>query len=167
MRKLACVLLICIGCISQAQDKRGPSTPEERQRFLALVQKMEDAPLDESLRPEIGWGLKWLVDIPDISVSVCTAPFGKFWDEKYKAVPDHFVAIFTFAMAAQVIEHPETANDKAAQNIAGMEAVLKSYQSVLKSKPQAHSKNLDELLQKQVDGKLADFVRDATAKGCK
>jgi hypothetical protein len=162
-------LLLLASCTVtvNAQAQRGPSTPDERQRMLALVQKMEQAPLDQSLRPEIEWGLKWLVEIPDITVSVCTAPFGKFWDEKYKGVPDHFVGLFTFAMAAYVIQHPDGANDKVAQYIAGMESVLGAYQSVLKSKPNAHSKNLDDLVQKQSEGKLADFIRDASAKGCK
>ena len=163
---VTCLLVLSAGFI-HAQNKRGPSTPEERQRMVALVHSMEQAPLDDSLRPEISWTLKWLVEVPDISVSVCTGPFGKFWDEKYKHVPDHFVAQYTFAMAAFLIEHPDATNDKVAQYIAGMENVLRAYQSVLKAKPQAHSKNLDELLQKQSEGKLADFVREASAAKCK
>lgn len=168
MKNFVCLLLLAVCSIAAtAQNQRGPSSPEERQRMVALVHKMEHAPLDPALRPEVEWGLKWLVEIPDITVSVCTGPFGKFWDEKYKAVPDHFVGIFTFAMAAYVIEHPDSANDRVAQYIAGMESVLRSYQSVLQSKSDAHSKNLDDLLKKQSDGKLADFIRDASAKKCK
>jgi hypothetical protein len=169
LRKLLCLLLMSAFCLSiHAQDQRGPSTPEERQRMVALVHKMEQAPNDESLRPEIEWALKWLVEIPDISVSVCTAPFGKFWKEKYKGVPDHFVAQFTFAMAAFIIEHPDAArnNDKVAQYTAGMESVLRAYQSVLKNNPKARSRNLDDLLQKQKEGKLGDFIRSASEE-CK
>ena len=91
--------------------------------MVTLVSKMEQAPLDNNLRPEISWGIKWLAEIPDITVSVCSAPFGKFWDEKYKGVSDHFVAQFTFAMAAFVIQHPASANDMVAQYTAGIEWV--------------------------------------------
>lgn len=172
LQKPIFLLLIVIFCLpSFALNPRGPSTLEERQRLVALVHKMEQNPVDLSLQSEKEWALRWLVEVPDITVSICSAPFGKFWDEKYKAVPDHFIGLYTFAMAASVIERPETAGDspeqKLAQSEAGIKAVLLGYQSLLKTNSKARSKNLDDLVQKENDGKLTDFIRDASAQKCK
>jgi hypothetical protein len=71
----------------------------------------------------------------------------------------------TFGSAAYIIEHPDKAGDLDAQFIAGVESALKSYGSIVKSEPEAKSKALDSLLEKQKEGKLADFVRSAS-KSC-
>jgi len=47
-----------------------------------------------------------------------------------------------------------------------VEGALRAYQSILKAKPEAKAKDLDELLQKQSQGTLVAYVRDAAAKGC-
>ncbi len=60
--------------------------------------------------------------------------------------------------AAFLIEHPEQADNYRAQSIAGMEGVLKAYSSIIKTDPQATAKLLDDLLEKQREGKLADAV---------
>ena len=67
--------------------------------------------------------------------------------------------------AAFALEHPDRASDGTAQNIGGMEGVLKAYSAILKSDPAAHAKSLDDLLQKQRQGKLADAVR-STVQSC-
>jgi hypothetical protein len=74
--------------VAQQQAQRGPSTSEERARFVTLTHKMEDSPLDPSLYEERKWGLVWLVQIPDITAEVCTAPLGDFQKRKYKYSPE-------------------------------------------------------------------------------
>ena len=64
------------------------------------------------------------------------------------------------------MEHPDKAKDQNAQFLAGVESTLKAYKAILESKPDAKSKGLDGLLEKQSHGTLADFVRDAAATGC-
>ena len=49
--------------------------------------------------------------------------------------------------------------------MAGVESALRSYSAIVKSDPDAKSKSLDALLEKQKQGKLAEFVRTAS-KGC-
>jgi carboxypeptidase Q len=163
---LALILLgVSAGIALQQQAQRGPSTPEERQRFVAIAQKMENAPLDGSLRKEREWGLQWLIQVPDITVELCIAPLGDFMNKKYK-YSSEIVTQITFSSGAFIIEHPGQAKDVAAQRLAGMEGALKAYQSILKTKPDARSKALDELLEKQRDGKLADHVQETASKGC-
>ncbi|HLK53360.1 MAG TPA: hypothetical protein VKU42_07880 [Candidatus Angelobacter sp.] len=132
---------------------------------MAITHKMEDSPLDEGLRNERAWALKWLVEIPDISVSVCIAPIDGPSKKKYKYSPELTVQL-TFSSAAFIIEHPDQAKDGDAQHLAGVEGAIKAYQSILKTKPDAKSKAMDDLLEKQHDGKLADYVQETWRANC-
>jgi hypothetical protein len=152
--------------VAQDEPKRAASTAEERQRFLALTRKLEQNPLDKSLYEDKKWAKDWLRDVPDINVNVC-APlmFGmQFVLEQNQYTPQLSYQA-TFGSAAYIIEHPDKAGDTAAQFVAGVESALKAYSAILKSDPQARSKALDSLLEKQKQGKLADFVHDAS-KSC-
>jgi hypothetical protein len=170
MRKAGLIPLIlfftAVLSFAQNEPKHAPSTKEERQRFLTLTRKLEQNPLDKSLYAEKTWAKKWLEDIPDINVNIC-APilFGlDFVTEQNRYTPQLSYQA-TFGSAAYIIEHPEKAGDTDAQFVAGVESALKSYSAIVKSDPDAKSKSLDSLLEKQKQGKLADFVRSAS-KGC-
>jgi len=170
MSKARVVLFILLSfsilSLCSAQDERAPSTREERQRFFALTRKLEQDPLDKSLYAEKKWAKQWLEDIPDINVNIC-APilFGvDFVTEQNKYTPQLSYQA-TFGSAAYIIEHPDKAGDLDAQFLAGVESALKSYSVIVKSEPQAKSKALDDVLEKQKQGKLADFVRSAS-KSC-
>jgi hypothetical protein len=160
------LFFLVVSCFAQDEAKRAPSTKDERQRFLTLTRKLEQNPLDKSLYADKIWAKKWLEDIPDINVNIC-APilFGMdFVTEQNKYTPQLSYQA-TFGSAAYIIEHPDKAGDTDAQFVAGVESALKSYSVIVKSNPDAKSKSLDALLEKQKQGKLADFVRSAS-KGC-
>lgn len=170
MRRSLLILLpvVFLSFFACAQDQdaptRGPSTPEERKRFVALVQKLEQSPLDKSLRPEVVWAEKWLNDIPDINVSICPAPLGNFADENYKYAGQVSVQ-FAFGMAVYLIQHPDKAADRTAQYLAGVQEALRTYRSILKAEPHAQSVSMDQLVAKDAEGTLTDFVGEA-AKLC-
>ena len=160
------LFFLCIFANAKTADKRGPSIPEERQRFVTIAHKLEQAPLDKNLYPERAWALRWLIEVPDVNVDVCTAPLGEFMKSgyKYASVIEGQLA---FSIGAFVIEHLGKPADDVAPLVAGVEGVLNAYKSILKSEPEAKSKALDNLLAKQREGKLAGFVREASKKGCK
>lgn len=159
-------ILLSIFACAQDQDApaRGPSTAEERKRFVALVQKLEQSPLDKSVRPEVAWAEKWLNDIPDINVSICSAPLGNLVEENYKYAGQISVQ-FAFGMAVYLIQHPDKAADRNAQYLAGVQEALRTYRSILKAEPRAQSGALDQLVAKDAEGTLTDFVHEA-AKLC-
>jgi hypothetical protein len=161
---------LAIHAAQDDQPKRAPSTAQERQRFLALTRKLEQNPLDKSLYADKKWAKQWLEDIPDININIC-APvlFGADFlreqaSEPYKYTPQLSYQA-TFGEAAYIIEHPDKKADTPAQYLAGVESALKAYSAIVKSDPSAKSKSLDDLLEKQKQGKLADFVHDAS-KDC-
>ena len=140
------------------------STPEDRQRLVAIAHKLEAAPLDSALAPEREWAVSWTVAAPDVHVRICPALLAGLRRPRYK-YRSEMLAQLLVSSAAFLIEHPEQASDSAAQSIGGMRGVLKAYSSIVKADPQASAKSLDALLEKQSQGKLAEAVREA-AKDC-
>jgi hypothetical protein len=135
------------------------STPEERQRLVTIARKLEAAPLDPALAPEKQWAVSWVVAAPDIHVRICPNLLADLRRPKYKyrsAIADQLL----ISSAAFLIEHPEQAEEIANQSIGGMEGVLKAYSAIIKADPQATAKSLDDLLEKQRQGKLAEAVRE-------
>lgn len=159
-------LLLFLGLVgittAQQQNERGPSTPEERKRFLEVTHRMEEAPLDTSLREEREWAVHWLIDIPDIQVTACPVLDGV--RPTYRYYPE-LNGQYSFSMAAFMIGHPDKAKDRVAVNVAGVEGALRAYRAILKSKPTATSRGMEELADKQKQGTLLKFVTEAT-KDC-
>src|SRR5205807_8421707 len=170
MRKPVLLLLMILafglGVNPQTAGKRGPSTQEERERFVKIARQLEQAPLDKNLYPEREWALQWLIEVPDVHVDVCTAPLGNFMIEKYKYA-SVIEGQLAFSIGAFVIKHLDKPANDVASLAAGVEGALHAYKSILQSDPDAKSNALDKLLMKQREGKLADFVREASKKGCK
>jgi len=165
MRRVAIVLVLAVAWgagTAAAQEQRGPSTPEERARFVQVAHKVEANPLDPALKEDARWALKWITDVPDIEVSLCPAPLGGLIGShsKYEAA---LFGDYALALGAFVIEHPDKAKDEAAVNLAGVTSALKAYQAILKQDPKATS----AVLKKQAKGELGDFVQKATREQCK
>jgi hypothetical protein len=158
---------------SSAKPERSPapekpaekhSTPEDRQRLLAIAHKLEAAPLDAALAPEREWAVSWVVAAPDIHVRICPSLLGDLRRPRYKYKAE-IGEQFLISSAAFLIEHPDQADNNRAQSVGGMEGVLKAYSAIVKAEPQATAKSLDALLEKQREGKLADVVWEI-AKTC-
>ena len=149
---------------AQDEPKRSPSTAEERKRFLALTHKLEESPLDKSLYAEKKWAKQWIEEIPDINVNVCPVLLGQeFMISRYKYAPNLQYQVM-FGNVAFLIEHPDKKDDTVAQYTAGVESALKAYKGILRADPEV-SRDMEDLLRKQTQGKLADFVKEAS-KAC-
>lgn len=143
--------------VAQEKPAEKHSTPEDRQRLVAIAHKLEAAPLDPALAPERQWAVSWTIAAPDVHVRICPALLGDLRRPTYK-YRSEMSAQLLISSAAFLIEHPEQADNYRAQRIGGVEGVLKAYGSIVKVEPQATAKSLDTLLQKQREGKLAEAV---------
>jgi hypothetical protein len=167
MRKAltAVVVLLALSLRVGAQEQnRALSTPEERARAVQLAQALEARPTDPSLRDEYKWLLRWAVEVPDLTVSICTANMP--WKDKYKQGGD-LAAVGLAATVAFVIQHPDEAKDAATAGLAAMESMLRAYQKIVEQAPKAHSKEMDEVVEIQRQGKLAEYIRSRWTKTCK
>jgi hypothetical protein len=160
------MLAVSAAAAGQNTPPRGSSTPEERARAVAIAHKLEAAPLDQSLTPEREWALRWLIEVPDVTVKVCAGVLGRdFLRTKYK-YSSNLVVQFTLSSAAFILEHPDKAGHQVATYTAGAEGVLKAYAAILRENPRAKWKALDDPLEKQGQGQLADYVRE-NSRTCK
>lgn len=136
------------------------SSPEDRQRFVSVVQRLEHAPLDPSLQDDRAWAVRWLTDAPDVSVEACLDPLGGVSEKDYAHAPA-IVVHYMIAMAAFIIENPAKANDPDAQQLAGVEGALNAYRAMRIARPNDKSAALEKLLEMQSRGELSGFVRKA------
>jgi hypothetical protein len=159
--------LAFVGCASSAyaQNKRGPSTPEERKRAVEMATFVEKNPLAKEAKDQRAALLYFLAEAPDITIKLCTNVLGESKRLKgdYEA---ELVGQLAFSQAKFVIENPDKAQDDAAVYLAGVEGVLRTWQAIKATKPKAKFALMEELLQKQHAGTLAEYVRDGM-KGCK
>jgi hypothetical protein len=160
---VAVVIFAFFGLRTAGAQDRGPSTPEERARAVKVAHQLETDPLAEGAREQRAWVVKWIIEIPDITVNVCFEYFGK--------VPDpprgHSVEIagqMIVSSAAFMIEHPDKVKDQQAVAKAGLLGSLKIYESVLKQDSTARWPYLDNLIQMLDQGKLDDYVSDTLTK---
>jgi len=162
------LLLVFLGfnLFSQSQEKRGPSTPEERAKAIQLARTLESDPLQPGNKDMRKWLTVWLIEVPDISVQVCGEELGPVFHEKdrdKKFVTEIFSQSM-FSSASFIIEHPDEAQNPVSVYTAGVEGSLKAYQSILKEHPEAKWPFLDDLIVKQQSGELSKYVEKATAK---
>ena|SRR5215208_6703693 len=163
---LILVVLAVMSCASSTYaQKRGPSTPEERKRAVEMATFLEEKPLAKEAKDYRASLLYFLADVPDITVKLCTNVLGESKRIKgdYEA---ELVGQLAYSQAKFVIENPEKAQDDAAVYLAGVEGVLRTWQSIKTAKPKAKFALMDELLQKQQTGTLAEYVK-AGMSGCK
>jgi hypothetical protein len=164
-RTATLLFAILFAAVAFAQQNRGPSTPEERTRAVQYAHDLESNPLGPQARSEREWLTRWLIEVPDITVGVCSALLGSSLPDKKNFGPEILSQLIN-SEAAFVIENPDKANDKFLVYTAGVSGALKVYEIILKDHPKAHSKGLDDLIARRDKGELQDHVREAM-KSCK
>jgi hypothetical protein len=159
-----CALLLAPFVSASAQEKRGPSTPEERKQALEFIQHFQPDPLNPNLKSEIQWVTIWAIEVPDVHMHLCLMV------DLPKGNRKHGQTLFTGLMMAQTafaIQHRDEQPDVNDEYQAGMEGLLQAYEKVLAANPKDRQPTLDDLLQKRTAGTLAQFVKDQAAAHCK
>ena len=161
---LALPLLLTSGLAAQ---KRGPSTPDERATAVKAAHLLESDPFNKDAKNAREWLTLWLVQIPDISIEVCSVYLKPLYDGKGKNYATEIATQMMFSSAAFVIEHPDQSHDRIAVNTAGLEGALKTYKSILKEKPKARWDFLDGLISRREKGELQAYVQEVANRDCK
>lgn len=157
----ALAFALALGCGAVSATAADPaSSAEDRRRFVSIAGQLEEAPLDRRLAAGRVWALGWLMEAPDISVTICANLWSGLLEEDYSH-GDVILLQSSFSMAAAMIERPDMANDPIAQQMAGAEGALEAYRSILRSTPRARSPFLDALIRTQSRGELRDFIGNA------
>jgi len=159
-----CALLLT-SLSSKSQEKRGPSTPEERQQALDHIHNWQSDPLGPQAKDQFGWVLKWFADVPDLTVHVCTV-FDKLPKGDKKDSATIFGGEF-MGQGAFVLENSDKKDDRQAEYVAGVQSALRVYELLVKTNPKDRQPYLDEVVQRREAGTLADYVKERAAVSCK
>jgi hypothetical protein len=151
--------------IVSTQSQRGPSTTEERATAVKTAKLLESDPFGKDSKKMRQWFTLWLIEVPDITVEACTAYFGPGGEKKYK-YSGELLTQTMFSGAAFIIEHPESASDRVAVNLAGVEGTLRMYTAMVRTEPKARHEFLDQLVAKQERGELRSYVEDIGKTAC-
>jgi len=163
LRILIAAALLAAAAPSLAAE-RGPSTPEERKRAVETTRKLERHPLARSSIEARRWLFQWIVDIPDIHVTSCQGPLDPLLKDEEDTFAQLLYVQSVFGMAAFQIENPKKEKDWVAVQTAGLESVLRAYQALLKSDPEATRPELERLAKARKAGKLRALVQKEMAK---
>ena len=88
---------------------RGPSTRKERARVVQMARDFETNPLSEEAKTARLWFMKWIKEVPDITVDPCPGlldPVDKS-EENYAA---GLILQIEISSAAFIVEHPDQAD---------------------------------------------------------
>ena len=160
-----CFALITVFLSQASAQSRGPSTAEERARVVQIAKSLRTDPTATAVQSDREWLLKWLIEVPDVSISLCPAILGDLGNSK-TGYPGALLATMMASQAAFVIENPNKAKDKSGAYLAGLEGALDGYQAIQAKDQNYRLPNMDDLLRKRADGKLQEYLRSAT-KRCK
>jgi len=168
MRKQSMLILVAflVAVTSlSAQQKRGPSTPEERTKAVQFAHDLENNPLGPQAKSEREWLLRWVMDVPDITVAFCPQILGTELSDKQPYGTEIRTQLM-FSQAAFLIENPDKTKDDLAIQTAGVNGSLRVYELILKDQPNARSKTLDEIIARRDMGTLQGFLQEAVER-CK
>jgi hypothetical protein len=159
--RLVTLLLGLLFTISTAaQQKRGPSTPEERTKAVQFARDLENNPLGPQAKSEREWLTLWLIEVPDITVEICPRLLGAQLPDK-KKFGTEILSQLMYSEAAFMIENVDRAKDSVSVHAAGISGALKVYEAILKEHPKAQLKSLDEIITRRDKGELQNHVQEA------
>lgn len=131
---------------------------DDKEMLIKAARFLEEKPFDKEAKNVRGWAVKWASDTKDVTVIICGGTATPLLDKKAK-FGSELLGQFLIAMTAFKLQNPE--KDENAAQLAGLESVLKTYETMLKENPKAKADSLEGLLAKRNNGELAKFVANA------
>ncbi|HEY0155621.1 MAG TPA: hypothetical protein VGB92_26775 [Longimicrobium sp.] len=167
--RMLMVSLVLAGCASGGQEGASttPASPAgagtQKSRIVEQVRSLESDPLQAGatqLRQRL---MRYFEEAPDITITVCSGVLDPIASSRQNHGNEIFVQQI-LSSGAFIIENPGMARDQAAVHAAGVEGALRTYESILRARPDARLPLLDQLVQLRARGELAAHVR--SRMGC-
>lgn len=157
-------LTLALGLAAPARAERGPSTPEERTRVVALSEAANRDPLGVMNSADGRWFMKWADDIPDYSFG---PDRGALWMDSGAAKGDlrrvlrfhHTLSTAAYQVQHQVFDPTRDPAQMEAKTMAGIDGLLRAYESLKDKRPENRSEVLDNALALRDQGKLATLYK--------
>jgi hypothetical protein len=155
---LVCAFLFC------SVHARGPSTAEERAEVIEHVRMLERDPLRENAEAARTELKDWTIEVPEIRFYRCDGLLGAALDDYPYA--HEFNDQVILSGAAFTLEHQDKMREPVAAYIAGVEGALRMYEVLRRSRPDASSVFLDDLITMRERGALAAHITGLANERC-
>jgi hypothetical protein len=146
-----------------AQTARGPATPEEIAHVEQIAATADKDPVAAMTSADGRWFQKWTYEVPDYNFGPDKAAFwlmngaakGEF---KRVVVFQHAVSTAAYQVKHRIQDPAKSPESLDATTVAGLEGVLRAYESMLATRPAIRSPELDAALAARDKGTLPQFV---------
>ena len=166
MKLVLCIsaLLICLGTgtvIAAAQDF-GPT------QLVQAAKLLEAQPFDKNAAAVRAVALRYVIETDDVSILICGGDITKPFLDKKNKNSSELIGQYTIAMAAFKLQNPSQKDNENAAQLAALESVLRTYETMVREKPKGKHAIMDEYIQKRDKGELKAVVEAANCtKGSK
>jgi hypothetical protein len=158
MKKLTIIFALLLIGLSALNAFGQDQKQKDREMLIKASRFLEEKPFDKQAKDVRAWAVKYASDTEEVTVIVCGAGMTPLLDKKNK-FGSELLGQYLVSMTAFKLENP--GKDENAAQLAGLESVLRTYETMLKENPKAKSTKVEELLAKRNDGTLAKYVADA------
>ena len=142
---------------------QGPSTSEECARIVSIALASDKDPLAVMASADGKWAVKWMDEVPDYTFG---PDKGAFWamgaakGDLRKAMQfQHGISTAAYQVQHQIRDPRKKAEDAEAVALAGLEGLLRAYETLLPRRPENRSEKMDEALASRNKGELAAFLK--------
>ena len=158
-------LLLLFSAISASGASVNNIGESDTDKVIRYTESLEREPFQELAPIMRKWLIKWAEESPDVIIVMCDI-LGPVPGKEIPFSPELLVQS-AFGNAAYQVSHPQNKDDFIAVQLAGVESVLKAYNSIITAKPEARISYFDSLLEKHKSGTLAEFMTPIITKNCK
>lgn len=165
LNRLCAAVLVSLSLAAPALawEDRGPATAEEIGHVVQVAAAAAKDPLGTMRSSDERWFQKWTADVPDYQFG---PDKGAFWlmngaakgELKRVAIFQHAVSAAAYQVQHQIKDPRSSPADLEAVTIAGLEGVLRAYESLLPTHPDIRSEAMDAALAARDKNMLAQFV---------
>lgn len=157
MRRLLPLLLLALPLLAQENIVL---TAGDKAKVVKLTHALEADPLAKNARESRRWLVDKLTQTNDPNVIVCPALFGELLNDKDYKYQSELIAQPIFGQGAYLIEHAGAKDDDLATFVAGLDSLLRSYQSYVAKDETLKRAYLDALVAARDKNELAAWVEE-------
>jgi hypothetical protein len=160
MKNLAILLALLVVGLSVQNLFAQSQKDKERATFISNARLLEKKPFDPNAAAAREWGFKWVAQTDQVSVVLCSDMM-KLIPEKKNKFKSELLMQFAFGMAVFKLENPDKKSDEKAAQLAGLESMLRTYETMIAENEKAKNAELDNLLTKRNNSELKTLVEAA------
>lgn len=163
MKKISVLFAILFVAVTAQITLAQSQKEKDRAAFIRNAKLLEKKPFDPNAPAVRSWGFKWIADTDQVSVVICSDSM-KLIPEKKNKFKAELLMQYTFGMAVFKLENPDKKNDEKAAQLAGIESMVRTYETMIAEDEKAKNAELDALVAKSKNNELKTLVDAASCK---